>query len=58
MYWLLGRHSELNIHNKLLLYKQVLKPVWMYGLQRWGCTKKTNIKITQTFQNRVLKWNS
>lgn len=55
MYWLLGRKSGLEISNKLLLYKQVLKPVWMYGLQLWGCTKKTNVKVIQSFQNRVLR---
>ena len=25
--WLLGRHSQLSLHNKMLLYKEVLKPV-------------------------------
>jgi hypothetical protein len=55
MYWLLGRHSELSIYNKILLYKEVLKPVWTYGAQLWGCTKKSNIKIIQTFQNKVLR---
>ena len=55
MYWLLGKNSELTIHNKLLLYRQILKPVWTYGIQLWGCTKKTNIKIIQTFQNKVLR---
>ena len=24
-------------------------------MQLWGCTKKTNIKIIQTFQNKVLR---
>jgi hypothetical protein len=28
MYWLLGRRSALTTHNKLVLYKQILKPVW------------------------------
>lgn len=55
MYWLIGRQSELTIQNKLLLYRQILKPVWTYGIQLWGCTKKTNIKIIQTFQNKVLR---
>lgn len=55
MHWLLGRHSELSIHNKLMLYKQILKPVWVYGIQLWGCAKKTNIKIIQTFQNKILR---
>lgn len=32
---LLGRHSELNINNRLFLYKQVLKEIWIYGLQLW-----------------------
>lgn len=55
MYWLLGRNSELSVHNKLLLYRQILKPVWTYGIQLWGCTKKSNAKIIQTFQNKVLR---
>jgi hypothetical protein len=55
MYWLLGRHSELSIQNKLLLYQQVLKPIWTYGIQLWGCTKKSNIKMIQIFQNKVLR---
>ena len=54
MYWLLGRNSELSIYNKLTLYKQVLKPVWTYGIQLWGCTKKSNIKMIQTMQNKIL----
>ena len=55
MYWLIGRNSELSIGNKTLLYKQILKPVWTYGIQLWGCTNKTNIKMIQTFQNKVLR---
>lgn len=55
MYWLLGKHSQLSTENKLLLYKQVLKPVWTYGIQLWGCTKKTNANILQTFQNKVIR---
>ena len=39
MYWLIGRNSSLSLHNKLLLYKQILKPIRMYGIQLWGCTK-------------------
>jgi hypothetical protein len=27
MYWLIGRNSSLSLHNNLLLYKQILKPV-------------------------------
>lgn len=55
MYWLLGKHSSLSVQNKILLYKQVLMPVWTYGAQLWGCTKQSNIQIIQRFQNKVLK---
>ena len=39
LHWLMGRRSALSIHNKLMLYKQILKPVWTYSIQLWGCTK-------------------
>ena len=40
MYWLMGRRSDLSVHNKLMLYKQILKPVWTYGIQLCGYTKQ------------------
>jgi hypothetical protein len=55
MYWLMGRKSSLSLHNKLLLYKQIPKPTWTYGIQLWGCTKQSNIDIIQHFQNKVLR---
>jgi hypothetical protein len=55
MYWLMGRRSALTTYNKLVLYKQILKPVWTYGIQLWGCTKPSNIAIIQRFQNKVLR---
>jgi len=33
MFWLVGRRSSLSIHNKMMLYKQILKPVWTYGIR-------------------------
>jgi hypothetical protein len=32
MYWIMGRQSAMSAHNKLVLYKQILKPVWTYGM--------------------------
>lgn len=55
IYWLLGRNSELSVFNKLTLYKQVLRPVWSYGIQLWGCACASNINFIQRFQNKVLK---
>jgi uncharacterized protein YeeX (DUF496 family) len=54
-YWLLGRNSQLSVHNKLTLYKQVIRPVWSYGIQLWGCATDSNIQVIQRFQNKVLK---
>ena len=55
MYWLMGRFSTLTVSNKLLLYQQVLKPVWTYGIQLWGCTSASNRSIIQKFQIKVLR---
>ncbi|KAL1448307.1 hypothetical protein WDU94_003690 [Cyamophila willieti] len=55
MYWLLGRCSKLPVENKLLLYNQVLKPIWTYGIQLWGCTSPSNRLTIEQFQNKVLR---
>jgi hypothetical protein len=53
MYSLFGRNSQLSISNKLIVYKQVLQPVWSYGIQRWGCASDSNIQVIQRFQNKA-----
>lgn len=42
MYWLLGANFKLSTYNKLILFKQVPRPVWSYGNQLWGCASETN----------------
>lgn len=32
LYWLLGRYSELSVENEVMIYKQILKLAWMYGI--------------------------
>ena len=54
MNWLLGRKSQLSLANKLILYKCVLKPVWTYGVQLWGCAKPSHIQIIQRLQSKIL----
>ena len=51
----MGRYSALSVYNMLMLYQQVLKPVWTYSIQLWGCTSQSNRNIIQRFQNRVLR---
>lgn len=55
LYWLIGRNSTLSIHNKILIYNQILKPVWCYGIQIFGCAKQVHLTSFQTFQNKVLR---
>jgi hypothetical protein len=35
--WLIGRKSHLSIENKVLIYKAIIKPIWSYGIELWGC---------------------
>ena len=37
------------------LYKCVLKPVWTYGIQLWGCAKPSHTQILQRFQSKLLR---
>jgi hypothetical protein len=55
MYWLLGRKSKLSLENKLLLYKCIIKPVWTYGIQLWGCAKPSHTQIIQRLQSKILR---
>jgi hypothetical protein len=53
-YWLLGRNSELLIHNKIILYKQVIHPVWSYCIQLWDCASDSNIDVIPLYQKKLL----
>jgi hypothetical protein len=52
---LLGLKSKLSTDNKLLIYKVILKPIWIYGIQLWGTTSNSNIEILECFQSKVLR---
>lgn len=55
MYWLLGKNSKLPLHTKTLLYKTMLRPIWSYACQIWGCTANSNLKIIEVVQNKILR---
>jgi hypothetical protein len=55
LYWILGRHSPLSLLNKTLIYKVVLRPVWTYGIELWGCASSSNIEILQRYQSQMLR---
>jgi hypothetical protein len=54
MYWLIGRNSKLSLENSILLYKTIIKPIWAYGVEIWGCASKSNISIIQRSQPKIL----
>jgi len=55
MCWILGRKSELSIEIKLLIYKSILKTIWIYGITFCGTASNSNIEILQRYQNKVLQ---
>ncbi|GFV40267.1 RNA-directed DNA polymerase from mobile element jockey [Trichonephila clavipes] len=52
---LIGRNSELNMYNKLLLYTAVLRPILTYGSPVWGYAADSNIKILEVAQNSLIR---
>jgi len=55
--WIIGSHSPLSLENKVLIYsyKTILKPVWTYGIELWGCASNSNIEIIQRYQSKLLR---
>jgi hypothetical protein len=53
--WLIGKISPLSLENKTLIYKTILKPIWTYGIELWGCASKSNIAIMQRYQSKILR---
>lgn len=47
--------SKLPLHNKILLYKTMLRPIWSYGAQIWGCAKPSQLKTIEAFQSISLR---
>ena len=48
LYSFTSRKSKINLKNKLLLYKQILRPIFLYAYP-------THLKKIQVFQNKFLK---
>ena len=55
MYWIIRLKSQLTTENNLLLYKVILKPIWTYGVQLWGCAKPSNTEVLQRIQSKILR---
>lgn len=47
--------SKLSFHAKSILYKSLLRPIWAYGIQIWGCVKPSQTPTIQSFQLMSLR---
>jgi hypothetical protein len=47
--------SKLSTSNKFFIYKTILKPTWIYGIQLWGTVSTSNIEIVERFQSKALR---
>jgi hypothetical protein len=54
MSWLIGKRLQLSLENKVLIYKEIVKPIWTYGIELWGCAKPSNTKTLQAFQSKTM----
>jgi hypothetical protein len=55
LYWLIRKKSHLSIDKLVVyMYKAVIKPIWTYGIQLWGCASKFNIALIQRAQTKIL----
>ena len=39
----------------LSLFALVIKPIWSYGIELWGCASKSNIVIMHRSQSKILR---
>jgi hypothetical protein len=54
-YWIIGRKSPTSLESKVLLYKTIIKPIWTYGIELWGCGSKSHIAKMQRSQSKTLR---
>jgi hypothetical protein len=47
--------SKLSTGNKLLIYKTILKPIWIYGSQLWDTASTSSIEILKRLQPKAVR---
>ncbi|GBN97044.1 RNA-directed DNA polymerase from mobile element jockey [Araneus ventricosus] len=52
---LIGRHTPLSLNNKVVLFKQILRPILTYSAPIWCVTAKTHRSKIQILQNKILR---
>jgi hypothetical protein len=54
MNWLINKKSQTSLENKITIYKAIIKPVWTYGIELWGCSN-TNRRYMLSEQDIFVK---
>jgi hypothetical protein len=49
MNWLINRKLQLSLENKITIYRAIIKPVWTYGIELWGCSNSLTQKFSKRF---------
>ena len=39
----------------MLVYETVIKPIWTYGIELWGCASISNVAVIQRSQSKILR---
>ena len=45
----------MSLHNKVLLYKTMIRPILLYASPAWAAVRKAHRKKLQVFQNKALR---
>ena len=53
---ILGRDSTLSSHNKLNLYKLLIRPILTYAAPVWSNTSSSNYRLLQILQSKCLRF--
>lgn len=54
--WIIGTKSKLSPQSKILLYKQIIAPVWQYALPLWGAlTSNTQFQRIEAAQSKLIR---
>ncbi|GIX84930.1 RNA-directed DNA polymerase from mobile element jockey [Caerostris extrusa] len=55
LYPLLSKNSHLDLNNKHIIYKSILKPILTYAAPIWGYAAPTHIKKNHSSQTKILR---
>jgi hypothetical protein len=52
---LLNRKSDLSVRNRVLLYKQLIRPMMDYECPAWRSAARTHVRRLQVLQSKCLR---